>query len=99
MYYVYILHIKKTGRYYTGQTQNLAKRLQKHTRGETKSIKNRGEVELVYIERYSTRAEAMKREKQIKSFKGGMAFKRLLADQDKQKKSKLVLAEVPPLAG
>lgn len=99
MYYVYILHIKKTGRYYTGQTQSLAKRLQKHTRGETKSIKNRGEVKLVYVERYSTRAEAMKREKQIKSFKGGVAFKRLLANTDRKKKTNFELAEVLPLAG
>jgi putative endonuclease len=92
MYYVYILRIKKTGRYYVGQTQDIAKRLDKHTRGETKSMKNRGEFELVHVERYSSRSDAMKREKEIKSYKGGEAFRRLLKNQVK-------LAEVPPKAG
>jgi len=85
MYYVYVLRIKKSGRYYIGQTQDLVKRLEKHSRGKTKSMKNRGEFEVVYVEKCSSRAEAMKREKQIKRYKGGEAFKRLLADWDKQK--------------
>ena len=48
MYFVYVLQIKKSGRYYIGQTQNLTKRLERHSRGETKSLKNRGEFEVVY---------------------------------------------------
>jgi len=79
MYYVYVLRIKKTGKHYIGQTENLAKRLEKHSRGETKSMKNRGEFEIVYVEKCSTRSAAMKREKEIKSYKGGEAFKRLLS--------------------
>ena len=86
MYYVYVLQIKKNGRYYTGQTQNLVKRLKKHSCGETKSMKNRGKFEVVYIEKCSSRAEVMKREKEIKKYKGGEAFKRLLSDFAKQKK-------------
>ena len=80
MYYVYILRIEKTGRYYIGQTQNLVKRLDKHSKGKTKSMKNRGEFEVVHVEKCSSRAQAMKRERQIKSYKGGEAFKRLLSD-------------------
>jgi putative endonuclease len=71
MFYVYVLRIKNTGHYYIGQTQDLTKRLEKHQRGETKSMKNRGEFELVYVEKYSSRSDAMKREKEIKSYKGG----------------------------
>jgi putative endonuclease len=99
MYFVYILQIKKSGRYYIGQTQDLAKRLQKHSRGETKSMKNRGEFELVYVEECSTRTEAMRREKEIKRYKGGVAFKRLLSEFDKRKVTIAGLAEVPPKAG
>jgi putative endonuclease len=90
--------MKQTGRYYIGQTQDLIKRLQKHSGGETKSVKNRGEFELVYVEKCSSRKEAMKREKQIKRYKGGNAFRRLLEGWDKQT-AKVELAEVPPLAG
>jgi len=85
MYYVYVLRIKKSGRYYIGQTQDMSKRLEKHARGETKSIKNRGPFEVVYVEKYSSRAEAMKREKEIKRYKGGEAFRRLLSGFAQQK--------------
>jgi len=92
MFYVYVLRIKNTGRYYIGQTQDLTKRLEKHQRGETKSMKNRGAFELVYVEKCSSRSEAMKREKEIKSYKGGEAFRRLI-------KNRIETAEVPPQAG
>jgi putative endonuclease len=82
MYYVYVLRIKASGRYYIGQTQNLAKRLEKHSLGKTKSVKNRGEFALVYTEQCFSRAQAMRREKQIKAYKGGNAFKKLLEGWD-----------------
>ncbi len=85
MYYVYVLRTKKNGRYYIGQTQNLAKRLEKHSRGKTKSMKNRGEFDVVYLESCPSRADAMRREKEIKSYEGGGAFKRLLLGFSKQK--------------
>ena len=91
--------MKKTGRHYTGQTKDLAKRLEKHSLGKTKSVKNRGRFEVVYIERCRSRAEAMKREKEIKNYKGGEGFKRLLSGFVKQKMNIAELAEVPPLAG
>jgi putative endonuclease len=78
MYYVYILRFEKTGRHYVGQTQDLQKRLQKHRQDKTKSVKNRGSFEIVYVERFATRAQAMRREKEIKSYKGGHAFEKLL---------------------
>jgi putative endonuclease len=99
MYYVYVLQIKRSGRYYIGQTKDLAKRLQKHSRGETKSMKNRGEFKVVYTEELSSRAEAMRRERQIKNYKGGEAFRRLLVEFNKGKSSIAELAEVPPKAG
>jgi len=53
-------------------------RLKAHNRGSVKSTKNRRPLKLVWSEKYFTRAEAMKREKKIKSYKGGEAFKLLL---------------------
>ena len=49
-----------------------------HNRGKSKSIKYRGPFVLVYREEYFTKLEAVLREKQIKNYKGGAAFKRLL---------------------
>ena len=68
MYVVYILRTSG-GTLYTGQTNNLPKRLEEH-----KSKKNRSSkymrafesFELVYLEKLPTRSEAMKREWEIK---------------------------------
>ena len=46
-------------------------------------MKNRGEFEVVYVEECSSRADAMRREKEIKSYKGGEAFIRLLSSFSK----------------
>jgi len=78
MYYVYILRSLKDNKYYTGYTNNLERRLQDHNRGKSESVKYRGPFALVHREEYSTKLEAIRREKQIKSYKGGEAFKRLL---------------------
>ncbi|MBC8345561.1 MAG: GIY-YIG nuclease family protein [Candidatus Marinimicrobia bacterium] len=78
MYYTYILKSEKDNKYYIGSTENLETRLNVHNSGSVKSTKNQRSLKLVWSEKYSTRAEAMGREKQIKRFKGGEAFKQLL---------------------
>ena len=78
MYYVYILRSLKDGKHYIGSTDNLARRIKEHNVGKTISLKRRLPLRLIYQEEYSTRVEAAKREKTIKSYKGGNAFKRLI---------------------
>ena len=78
MYCVYILRSKKDNKHYIGYTNNLERRMQDHNRGKSISIKQRGPFDLILSEEYATRIEALRREKQIKSFKGGEAFKKLL---------------------
>ena len=82
MYCVYVLRSLKDARYYIGYTDNLKRRLQDHNRGKSKSIKHRGPFELVYSEKAATKQEAIFRERQIKSYKGGEAFKKLLLKID-----------------
>jgi predicted GIY-YIG superfamily endonuclease len=48
-------------------------------------MKNRGEFEVVYVEECLSRADAMRRENEIKSYKGGEAFIRLLSSSSKRK--------------
>ncbi len=78
MYYVYIIRSLKDGGYYIGYTNNLERRLQDHNRGKCKSVKYRGSFELVCKEGFETKLEACRRERQIKRFKGGEAFKKLI---------------------
>ena len=78
MWNVYILKSKKFNKYYIGHTADLSRRLQEHNLGKTRSIKRYIPFELIYSESYNTKSEAYKRERQIKKYKGGEAFKKLI---------------------
>jgi putative endonuclease len=79
MFFVYVLQNVLTGRHYTGFTTDLTQRLGQHNSGVTKSTKNRGSWELVYHEQFGTRADAMRREKQLKSGRGRKELGRILS--------------------
>ena len=78
MYKVYILQSIKHLRYYIGHTQNLESRLKKHNSGRVRSTKDGVPWKIVYTEIYNTRSDAYSRELEIKKYKGGIKFKRLL---------------------
>ena len=78
MYYVYILE-NENGKHYIGCTNDLSKRIREHNSGRNKSTKNKGRWRLIYKEEFNVKEEAFLREKQIKSYKGGEAFKKLLS--------------------
>ena len=78
MYYVYVLRSLKDGRYYIGSSADVQARLAYHNSGRQRSTKNRVPFELVYSESLDNKQDALKREKQIKNFKGGEAFRRLI---------------------
>lgn len=65
-YTVYILRTNKNT-LYTGQTNDLSKRLKKHQKGKgAKYLRAFNSFELVYTEELSTLTEALKREWEIK---------------------------------
>ena len=76
-YFVYILLSEKDGNLYIGQTGNLAKRLAAHTEGHVTSTMNRRPLKLVYSEEFSSRSEAILKEREIKSI-SSRDFKRRL---------------------
>ena len=78
MFYVYILKSLRDGKYYIGHTKNLQQRIEDHNREKSPGIKARAPFVFIYQETYPSRAQAMQREKQIKSYKGGNAFKQLI---------------------
>ncbi|NCT76724.1 MAG: GIY-YIG nuclease family protein [Chitinophagaceae bacterium] len=79
MYYVYVLQSLKDHRYYIGFTTDVEARLRFHNAGLQGSTRDRIPFRLVLYESFATKEEALKREKQIKSWKGGAAFNQLIA--------------------
>ena len=77
-YFVYVLQSLKDGRYYIGVTSNIKKRLEFHNSGKQRSTKKRIPFKLIYFEECVDKLAALRREKQIKSFKGGEAFTKLI---------------------
>ena len=77
-YYVSILQSLKDHRYYIGNTSNITSRLNFHNAGLQRSTRNRIPFIVVYKEECEDKRAALFREKQIKSYKGGEAFHRLI---------------------
>ena len=63
---VYILQSERTGRYYAGQTQDLARRIIEHNSGENASTRGGAPWKIVYSESCLDRTQAVRLEGQIK---------------------------------
>ena len=83
MYYVYAIK-NEINKIYIGQTDNLKFRLDRHngllpTKNSSYTHKNKnGAWKLFYQEEFTTRSEAINREKQLKSYQGRLFLKNLL---------------------
>jgi putative endonuclease len=77
-YFVYVLESLCDHGYYIGFTQDLDQRLTEHNAGKTRSLRARRPLKLIHVEEFSGKSAAKKPERQIKSYKGGKAFRRLL---------------------
>jgi putative endonuclease len=67
-FYVYILNCSDNT-FYTGYTDDLEKRLEKHNGivpGGSKYTRSRRPVKIVYYEQFDNKSDAMKREAEIK---------------------------------
>jgi putative endonuclease len=72
MFSVYAIYNEIADKIYIGQTRDVSGRVELHNcrvfKGYTSRF--RGEWKVIYTESFSTRAEALLREKQLKSYKG-----------------------------
>lgn len=68
-FYVYILQSLKDNSFYIGQCDDLDKRMSKHFDGMSRYTASKRPLRLRYFEIFSTRSDAIKRERQIKSYK------------------------------
>ena len=77
-HYVYIIQSFKYLGYYIGETSNVEARLKFYNKGLQRSTRYRMPFKIVRIEVYSNRNTALKREKEIKSWKVGLKLIKLL---------------------
>jgi putative endonuclease len=96
-YFLYILVSLKDGRFYTGTTNDLERRISDHNRNKSKYYKNRGPYRLAYFEEFNSRFEAVKRERHLKTPSGGIQKSSLVDSFNKEllKKYNYRLVEHP----
>ncbi|MCS3799895.1 GIY-YIG nuclease family protein [Niastella sp. OAS944] len=68
-FYVYVLQSLKDFSFYIGQCDDLDRRMSKHFDGFSKYSASKRPLRLVYFEIFTSRGEAIKREKAIKNLK------------------------------
>ena len=78
MFTTYILKSLIKDYYYIGHSENVQKRLSEHNAKRNKSTKPYAPFKITYKENFETKGEAFKREQQIKRYKHGEAFKKLI---------------------
>ena len=67
MFYIYVLKSLKDGIRYVGSGEDYQERLRRHNKGNYRFTKGHLPWKVVYTESYETRAEAVRREKFLKS--------------------------------
>jgi len=68
-YYVYVLYSEKHRIYYKGFTEDISKRLHEHNHDLGRFTAGKGPWQLIVVEEYPTKREALIREKAIKKCK------------------------------
>jgi putative endonuclease len=76
---LYILYSPSIDKYYVGATNDLEDRLKRHNSDKDKFTSKGQPWQLVYVEEYHTKAEAMRREREIKKKKSRNYIEALVA--------------------
>ena len=66
MYYVYIIESQQSGIFYKGSTSDYARRLIEHNEGINHYTKGKGPWELVFVQEFDNKSEALTKEKKLK---------------------------------
>ncbi|MDO8514737.1 MAG: GIY-YIG nuclease family protein [bacterium] len=78
MHYTYVLRSKVDGKWYTGCTNDLRKRLRQHNGGQMVATAKRHPFELMYYEACREQSDAYTREKYLKTGMGKRYIKNRL---------------------
>jgi putative endonuclease len=81
MYYTYVLYASKFNKIYIGYSENPERRLESHNdernTGWTRSYQP---WEIIHVEEFDTKTEALKREKQLKTSRGRAFVYKLISN-------------------
>lgn len=80
MHSVYILHSAKDSNLYIGYTTNIAQRFQAHNTGSVLSTKARRPLKIIFIETFTHKFDALRRERYFKTNEGKKMLKRILRE-------------------
>lgn len=80
-FYTYILKSEKDNSYYIGSSSSIKQRIEAHNKGKVRSTRYKRPLKLIYTEDYPTLKEAMRRERQLKSWKRRDAVERLIKNK------------------
>jgi putative endonuclease len=70
MHYVYVLRSLRDDGFYIGYSSNLRRRMRQHSEGSSFATSYRGPWKLIYYEAYLEQADALGRERYLKSGAG-----------------------------
>ncbi len=79
MKYSYVLLSDRDGEFYIGSTGDLRERLQQHSKGQVRSTAYRRPLRLIYYEGCLCADDARRRERYLKTWRGGRYLKQRLA--------------------
>ena len=79
MFHTYIIYSESINKFYIGYTHNLTLRIERHNNGWGKFSSKGIPWELVYSETFSSKANAIKRENEIKKKKSRKYIESLIA--------------------
>lgn len=80
MYFVYVLRSSIDQQLYVGFSENLDQRLKSHNNGEVTSTQFKRPWERIFYECYTNKADALRREKYLKTTMGKRALKMMLRE-------------------
>ena len=79
--YLYILKSVKSGKFYTGSSDDYKRRLREHNEGKVKSTKGKRTWELVYKQLFQTIKEARQAEYKLKRYKSRKIIEQIVEEQ------------------
>ena len=79
---VYIIQSENDGSFYIGFTSDIEQRLSYHNSGKSRYTSRKMPWHLVYTETYSTRSEAMRRERFLKKQRNREFYERLINEKN-----------------
>lgn len=77
MYFVYLLQSEMDGTFYVGYSSDIDRRVQEHNEGKSRYTSKKLPWKLVYLESYTTKREALIRERFLKAQRNRLFYEKL----------------------